>query len=244
MTKILKLSLLVFSFLSVLNAYEPKEVTKEEIKQINNLNLLQKADIKVSKAFDMGSIYILDSIIQGKPQELFLTKDKKVLIAGNVMDVNSGDAITLPVDLSNTIGKEALTYGSGKDEYVLFTDPECPYCKKLESFFPKLEKHVKIRVFFFPLSFHNNARDLSIYFMSKNTNEEKIKAMLNTNADSKEFKNRKISKDELAKLEKSLEEQMIIAQKLNIRGTPTLFNKDGKKLVWVELLKKYNIDLQ
>ncbi|AXX86984.1 MULTISPECIES: thioredoxin fold domain-containing protein [Malaciobacter] len=244
MTKILKLSLLVFSFLSVLNAYEPKEVTKEEIKQINNLNLLQKADIKVSKAFDMGSIYILDSIIQGKPQELFLTKDKKVLIAGNVMDVNSGDAITLPVDLSNTIGKEALTYGSGKDEYVLFTDPECPYCKKLESFFPKLEKHVKIRVFFFPLSFHNNARDLSIYFMSKKTNEEKIKAMLNTNADSKEFKNRKISKDELAKLEKSLEEQMIIAQKLNIRGTPTLFNKDGKKLVWVELLKKYNIDLQ
>jgi len=208
------------------------------------LNLLQKADIKVSKAFDMDSIYILDSIIQGKPQELFLTKDKKVLIAGNVMDVNSGDAITLPVDLSNTIGKEALTYGSGKDEYVLFTDPECPYCKKLESFFPKLEKHVKIRVFFFPLSFHNNARDLSIYFMSKKTNEEKIKAMLNTNADSKEFKNRKISKDELAKLEKSLEEQMIIAQKLNIRGTPTLFNKDGKKLVWVELLKKYNIDLQ
>mgnify|MGYP001770768161 FL=1 len=244
MTKILKLSLLVFSFLSVLNAYEPKEVTKEEIKQINNLNLLQKADIKVSKAFDMGSIYILDSIIQGKPQELFLTKDKKVLIAGNVMDVNSGDAITLPVDLSNTIGKEALTYGSGKDEYILFTDPECPYCKKLESFFPKLEKHVKIRVFFFPLSFHNNARDLSIYFMSKNTNEEKIKAMLNTNADSKEFKNRKISKDQLAKLEKSLEEQMIIAQKLNIRGTPTLFNKDGKKIVWVELLKKYNIDLQ
>jgi thiol:disulfide interchange protein DsbC len=244
MTKILKLSLLVFSFLSVLNAYEPKEVTKEEIKQINNLNLLQKADIKVNKAFDMGSIYILDSIIQGKPQELFLTKDKKVLIAGNVMDVNSGDAITLPVDLSNTIGKEALTYGSGKDEYILFTDPECPYCKKLESFFPKLEKHVKIRVFFFPLSFHNNARDLSIYFMSKNTNEEKIKAMLNTNADSKEFKNRKISKDQLAKLEKSLEEQMIIAQKLNIRGTPTLFNKDGKKIVWVELLKKYNIDLQ
>lgn len=244
MTKILKLSLLVFSFLSVLNAYEPKEVTKEEIKQINNLNLLQKADIKVSKAFDMGSLYILDSIIQGKPQELFLTKDKKVLIAGNVMDVNSGDAITLPVDLSNTIGKEALTYGSGKDKYVLFTDPECPYCKKLESFFPKLEKHVKIRVFFFPLSFHNNARDLSIYFMSKKTNEEKIKAMLNTNADSKEFKNRKISKDELAKLEKSLEEQMIIAQKLNIRGTPTLFNKDGKKIVWVELLKKYNIDLQ
>ncbi len=32
MTKILKLSLLVFSFLSVLNAYEPKEVTKRRDK--------------------------------------------------------------------------------------------------------------------------------------------------------------------------------------------------------------------
>lgn len=241
MLNIIKKSFTVLLFLTVLNAQEIKEISKSEIEQINKLNLIKKEEIKVTKAFDMGNIFVLDSIIQGKPQELFLTKDKKLLIAGNVINVNSGELITLPVDLSHTLGKEALTYGSGKDEYILFTDPECPYCKKFEAFFPKLEKHVKIRVFFFPLSFHNNARDLSIYFMSKKTNEEKIKAMLNTNADSKEFKNREISKEKLSKLEKSLEEQMIIARNLNVRGTPTLFDSNGKKIIWIELLRKYNI---
>ncbi|AXH09606.1 thiol:disulfide interchange protein [Malaciobacter halophilus] len=241
MLNIIKKSFTVLLFLTVLNAQEIKEISKSEIEQINKLNLIKKAEIKVTKAFDMGNIFVLDSIIQGKPQELFLTKDKKLLIAGNVMNVNSGEPITLPVDLSHTLGKEALTYGNGKDEYILFTDPECQYCKKFEAFFPKLEKHVKIRVFFFPLSFHNNARDLSIYFMSKKTNKEKIKAMLNTNADSKEFKNREISKEKLAKLEKSLEEQMIIARNLNVRGTPTLFDSNGKKIIWIELLRKYNI---
>jgi len=150
----------------------------------------------------------------------------------------------LPVDLSITSNKEALTFGSGKDEYILFTDLECPYCKKFEAFFPALEKHVKIRVFFFPLSFHKNARDLSIYVMSQPTHKKMIDAYLNANAMNSDFINRKIDKNTEAKLQIKLEEQIEIAQKLNIVGTPTLFDKDGKKIVWVKLLEKYNIALK
>ncbi|MFY9075170.1 thioredoxin fold domain-containing protein [Malaciobacter mytili] len=244
MLNIIKKSFLIFLFIGSLFAQEAKEVSKEELSTISKLELIQKANIQVKKAFDYGSIYILATVIQGAPQELFLTKDKKVLLAGNAMNANTGEPFTIPADLSKVVGKEALIYGSGKDEYILFTDPECPYCKQFESYFPQIEKNVKIRVFFYPLSFHENAKDLSLYYMSKKTNEEKINAMLNVTATSKEFIQRKIDEKTLANLEQSLEEQMVIAEELNVRGTPTLYNIKGKKISWVELLYKNGIKVK
>ncbi len=99
--------------------------------------------------------------------KFFLTKDKNYLISGVVVDVKTGSQISAPVDLSNLKNKEALIYGNGKDEYVLFTDPECSYCKKFESYFPLLKDKVKIKIFFFPLDFHENAKDLSFYIMGQ-----------------------------------------------------------------------------
>lgn len=244
MLNITKKVFLVLLFLSLLNAQEVKQLTNSEVIELQKIQLLEKAQIKIIKAYDMGSLYILNTKIQEKAQELFLTKDKKILIAGNVMNSKTGEPITAPIDLSDLKGKEALTFGSGTDEYYLFTDPECPYCKKFEAFFPKIEKKVKINIFFFPLSFHENAKDLSLYFMSKESNNEKIKAMMSVDANSTEFKNRKIDKKTLAKLEEKLQVQLQIAQKLGIRGTPTLYNTKGEKIVWVNLLNKYGIEVK
>lgn len=242
MINLFKSTLLVAFMSSLLFAQQPKEVKKSELEEIKTLAILHKANIEVKNAYDIGELYILDALFQGKAQELFLTKDKQILIAGNVVDANTGDSISLPADMSITKGKEAFTFGSGKDEYILFTDLECPYCKKFEAFFPQLEKHVKIRVFFYPLSFHKNAKDLSIYVMSQSTPQKMINAYLTVNAQSPEFISHTIDKNAEAKLTAKLQEQMQVAQKLNVAGTPTLFDKDGKKVVWIRLLEKYNIE--
>ncbi len=80
-------SAMALAFLStLLYAQQPKEVSKNELQEIKSLPILQKANIDVKKAFDIGNLFILDGSFQGKPQELFLTKDKQILIAGNVTD--------------------------------------------------------------------------------------------------------------------------------------------------------------
>lgn len=244
MINLFKSAFTVLFLSSVLFAQQPKEVQKSELEEIKTLAILHKANIEVKNAFDIGELYILDASFKGKSQELFLTKDKQILIAGNVMDANTGDGISLPVDMSIAKGKEAFTFGSGSDEYILFTDLECPYCKKFEAFFPQLEKNVKIRIFLYPLSFHKNAKDLSIYVMSQSTPQKMINAYLNVNAQSPEFISRKIDKNNEAKLSEKLQEQIQIAQKLDVAGTPTLFDKNGKKIPWVRLLEKYNIELK
>ncbi len=244
MSKFIKLFAVAFALISTAYA---TTVSSKEIKQIENLELFKKAGIKVEKADKKDDLYLLNISIKGRADKIYLSKDKKYLIAGDVVNTTTGRPLSIPdmpVDIKITQGKEALTFGKGKDEYVLFTDPECPYCKKFESYFSQIENKVKIRVFFYPLSFHKNAKDISLYIMSQKGYEAKVKAMTTTKEDSEDFKNRKIGKATLEKLEKHLNEQMAIATKLGIRGTPSLFDTKGNKVNWVQMLHNYSIKVK
>jgi thiol:disulfide interchange protein DsbC len=80
--------------------------------------------------------------------------------------------------------------------------------------------------------------------MNQKTGSEKIEAMFNASENLDAAKNAKYTQAELAKLEKSLEEQIQIGMKLNVQGTPTIFDKDGKSIVWVNLLEKFGIEVK
>jgi thiol:disulfide interchange protein DsbC len=211
---------------------------------VAQLELLKRAQIKITKAYDIGSLYILNINVQGNADEIYLTKDKKLILSGDLIDVNSGIKISAPADLTGVRGKEAFVYGKGTEEYFLFTDPECPYCKKFESYLPQIENKVKIRVFYFPLESHENAKDLSLYVLSQKTSSQKVEAMFSGADNLDKAKNAKYTQAELAKLEKTLEEQIQIGMKLNVQGTPTIFDKDGKGVVWVNLLEKFGIEVK
>ena len=80
--------------------------------------------------------------------------------------------------------------------------------------------------------------------MSQKTNNEKIDAMFESSNNIDKAKNAKYTKAELEKLEKQLEEQIEIGTKLNIQGTPTIFDKEGNNIVWVNLLEKFGIEVK
>lgn len=221
-----------------------KEASKNDIAQMEQLELFKRAQIKIVKAYDIGNLYILTINVQGNNDEIYLTKDKKLILSGDVINANNGIKITAPADLTGVRGKEAFVYGNGKEEYFLFTDPECPYCKKLETYLPQIKDKVKIRVFYYPLESHENAKDLSLYIMSKKTTAEKIDAMFESSENIDKAKNAKYTKSELAVLEKQLEDQIEIGTKLNVQGTPTVFDKEGNNIIWVNLLEKFGIEVK
>ncbi|WP_026804284.1 DsbC family protein [Aliarcobacter lanthieri] len=223
-----------------------KEISKTEISKIEQLELLKRNDIKVLKAFDAGDLYILSIQVKGQKDEIFLTKDKNYVISGAVINAKTGSQLAIPVDLSITKDKEAFVYGNGKEEFILFTDPECMYCKKFESYLPQIKDKIKIKVFFYPLDFHENAKDLSLYILSQKTTQEKIDAMFEFNIgdDLSKVKNAKYSKNELKKLETKLIEHINLGQTLNVQGTPALFDKNGNSVIWVELLNRYGIEVK
>jgi thiol:disulfide interchange protein DsbC len=219
-------------------------ITSSQIKQMENLNIFKKSGISITKGLDADSVYILNIKAQNAVDTVYLTKDKKYLISGDVLDANNGMPLTMPVDVSILKGKEAFTFGTGSDEYILFTDPECPYCRKFESYFPQIEDKVKIRVFYYPLDFHKNAYDLSLFIMAQENAKDRLNAMLNVTAKDEEFKNHKFKSGQKEKLSKKLDENIELALQMGVQGTPAMFDLKGNKIVWVNILRKYGINVR
>ena len=81
------------------------EVPVNEIAQMEQLELFKRAQIKITKAYDTGSIYILNINVQGNKDEIYLTKDKKLVLAGDVIDPNTGMKVTATADVASIRGK-------------------------------------------------------------------------------------------------------------------------------------------
>ena len=85
MFRILK-NVIFLSLLLVLNLEaKEKELTNKQMLEFESLELFKKAGIKVEKAYDIGSLYLLSIVVQGNKDEIFLTKDKNYLISGAVI---------------------------------------------------------------------------------------------------------------------------------------------------------------
>lgn len=125
-----------------------------------------------------------------------------------------------------------IEFGKGSKEYefVIFTDPECPYCHKAEDTFK--EKDVTVYVNFLPLDFHKNAKVWSLDILSSKNPKQ-------TASDIKNGKFAKIThtKEAISQLAKMEE----IAKELSITGTPRLYVIDKKLGKVIDVINGANI---
>lgn len=121
--------------------------------------------------------------------------------------------------------------GSKKYDFILFTDPECPFCAKVEELF--INKNVSVYINFFPLSFHANAEKWSKEILSSRNFKDAF------------IKLRKTQKDLNVKItpeaQKTLENMKILGEKLNIVGTPKLFVVDKKENKIIDVIDGANM---
>ncbi|MFW2427632.1 DsbC family protein, partial [Aliarcobacter butzleri] len=77
-----KTLVMILLFIGTFLFAENKELPKNEISKIEQLEIFNKANIKILKAYDAGSLYILTNSVHGNKDEIYLTKDKKFIISG------------------------------------------------------------------------------------------------------------------------------------------------------------------
>lgn len=189
----------------------------------NNLNQ-QYPNIHVSniQATEMTGLYSanLDNQIiylDENAQHMFIgsmvrLKDQKNLTKDLVLKQNSIDWKQLPL-------KDAIktVKGNGKQQLAIFSDPNCPYCKKLEAELDKLND-VTIYTFIYPLKAQSIAVSKSIWC---DPNQAYAwKNLLQKNIQPKE-------KTCTNPIDRNLE----LGKKLGIEGTPTLIFENGLKMV-------------
>lgn len=229
---------------------EIKYLSQEQINTIyKNTKAFDKVPIKVIEGIEEEDTYFLDVIYRGKARHCFLNKKNGSYYIGRRYD-NEGKAfkfIKSPERIAKfkkTI-KEGISfsYGTGKKDLYVFTDPQCGYCKKFEKQSEGLLEEYTVHVILFPLRFHKKAPAMIEWTMGGSNDKEKnerLKAiMVKSDTQYEKF----LPKDKkpmhyTAATKKRVENAMKAAKALHVTGTPTLFDASFKKLNWGKFLRQ------
>jgi len=114
---------------------------------------------------------------------VYIDFSKQYLVSGNVIRLNDKENLTRQrsvrmnsIDVSKIPLADALLLGkpSAKTKVIVFTDPECPYCKKLHEELREVirrDPEVAFLIKLFPLKMHPNAYDISKSIICNNSME-------------------------------------------------------------------------
>lgn len=153
-------------------------------------------------------------IVEGR---LIDPKNKRNLTAERMDELTRVDFSTLPLDKAVKVVK-----GNGSRKLVVFSDPDCPYCKKLEQKDLIGLTDVTIYTFLYPLEgLHPDAANKSkAIWCAPDRNKAWQEWILNG-----QFPNG------AANCNTPIEEIAELGRKLGISSTPTLIFADGKRLL-------------
>lgn len=210
--------------------------------QLSTLNIIKDNQITILKVQDEGNVYLIKGESAKVPPgqankkiDFYITKDKKILLMGNGIYTDSGEKVGFPLDKSVLEGKEAFSYGSGSKVLYVFTDPQCPYCKKFEQLMATLKEKYTFKVYLFPLPFHAEAIPMCKWILkAKDGNQmgERLIALAN---DSQEYKKLVLSPAEDKQLMDIINHQLSITEAAEIRSTPTVMDANFNKINWQAL---------
>jgi thiol:disulfide interchange protein DsbC len=178
---------------------------------------------------ELPGLFVVELEGEGKRDSLYVDFSKKYVVTGNIFRLADGENIskskqtpeTKRIDPKSIPVEDALLIGKADAQYkiIVFTDPDCPYCRKLHIEMKKvveLDPQIAFQIKLFPLPMHKDA-----YAKSKHIVCVQSVALMDS-----AFAGAPIS---LEGCETDVVDNTIrLASELGIRGTPALIFPDGE----------------
>lgn len=183
------------------------------------------AKVKTVTVAPMGSIF---EVVMDDNQIIYTDSKADYIIVGEMIDTKTRKSLTkekqdelnkvsfsdLPLDNAVKVVK-----GDGSRQLAVFTDVDCPYCKKLEQELAKID-NVTIYSFLYPLPMHADApRKSKLVWCSK----DRAKAFT-------ELMHKGKVPDAKTDCDNPIEANLALGEKLGIQGTPAMILADGKRI--------------
>ena len=171
--------------------------------------------------------------VEGKGQKgsVYIDFSKSYIVSGRILRLSDWKDVTAiaqaqgerRADLSRIPLEDALLLGSAKakTKAIVFTDPQCPYCKKLHVELGKVvesDPDIAFYIKLFPLKSHPDA-----YRISKSVVCERSMSLLEDSFADKEVPDPACETD-------AVDKTLALGEELGIRSTPTLVLPDGSIL--------------
>ena len=214
----------LFVFIFLLNIYSLQANEKSLQKLIEQ----QYPDIKIQSIKktnfnDLYEVYLGNQIIYTDQSFKFLIiegqlvdpKSKKNITAERLADLQKIAFENLPLDLAIKIKK-----GIPQTKVAIFSDIDCPFCRKLEKEVLMKLDNVEIYTFIFPLAIHPEAEQKSL----------KIWCSDDPAANWVNFMKTADLPDNNGDCASPIDEIQNFAKKYGIQSTPTIIFEDGKRV--------------
>ena len=211
------LALALASFISTLSLANVDTVKTNLTKQHPNLKIenIQATEMKgiYSGSMDGQVVYVGEDTQHILIGSMFRLSDQKNLTKDLMLKQNSIDWKKLP--LQDAV---KMVRGNGKRQIAVFSDPNCPYCKQLETELTKLND-VTIYTFIYPIKTQSIA-------VSKQVFCEKDPALAWSNLIAKGIQ--PSSKKNCAN---PIERNLSLGKSLALNGTPAIIFSNGFKVM-------------
>lgn len=176
------------------------------------------AGSKIEPAFDG-----FWSVVKGG-EVVYVRDDLSIMFNGDVIDLQNNKSLTNQlreankpkINIADFDPSDAIIFGNGSRKLYIFSDPDCPFCRQLES---ELDKLQDVKVYIFPLpltSLHPNARVIAEAIWCQRDRAGAWKGYLKGGVT-----------PPVATCENPVSRNLALAAKLNIQGTPALIFEDG-----------------
>lgn len=187
--------------------------------------LFPAAVVKDVNAAPVKGFWVIEVEMNGQRGGIFIDFSKKFLTPQFVpleIAIRQAQQQAKPqkIEFSKVSLKDAVVLGSksAKKKVAVFTDPDCPYCRKLHDEMKQViakRKDIAFHLLLYPLPMHKEA-----YPKSQAVLCEKSPALLDDAFSGKAVSEPKCSNE-------ALERVLAMGKELSISGTPTLIREDG-----------------
>ena len=161
----------------------------------------------------------------------YTDKSGRYFVYGSVVDMQTSDDLTaarqqdlLQVDTSKLPLKDAITRvnGQGRRTIYVFSDPDCPYCRRLEGELDKLDD-VTIHIFLYPIaSLHSDAARKAQTIWCQGDAKKRLDLWHRAVANNEDVPT--------TQCDNPLKRNLALGESLGVEGTPTLVAADGRRL--------------
>jgi thiol:disulfide interchange protein DsbC len=200
-----------------------------------------KQGIAKAKGVDQGDFYIIRLDTPRGKGNIYITKDKKYTLLGTLLDNKKGEPIMGQFPVNKEIVKKGVlfSFGHGKKDLYLVTDPQCPFCRVMERETRNtLEKKYRVHVILYPLPFHTHAKAMSYYILAGKTDRERAKRLQEVLSGSNKWKNYHPTQEEKNRFERELQKSAKAIEELGARGTPSVYDENFHQFNWGKLVVK------
>jgi len=196
------------------------------VPEANEIFKNMNGEVVSTEFSDVPGLWKLGVKVQDKVLPAYLDFSKSYMISGNVIRLNDGKNLTEetyrksnPVDVSSISVDDALLLGNpdAENKIIVFTDPHCPYCKKLHAVMKEaVEKRSDLLFQIKLMPVKQSSLEVSKTIVCSQSMEQLEAA----------FEKKAVPKAECDS--DAIEQTLAIAQTLGIRSTPTLVLPNGQ----------------